>query len=65
MANYTKREENRADVARMIEAGITPARAAMPRCECGELAKLHVHTRRGDWLFREHHAERAEARFQE
>lgn len=42
MATQTRREQNRADIARMIEAGIKPPRFPMPRCECGELARFEV-----------------------
>jgi hypothetical protein len=42
MADYTKREQNRADVHHMIEAGIAPPRFPMPRCNCGELARFEV-----------------------
>ena len=42
MADYTKREQNRADIAHMIEAGIAPPRYPMPKCECGEPATFEV-----------------------
>ena len=64
MADYTKSEQNRADIARMIEAGIKPPRFPMPRCECGELAKVHVSTCMGDWLYCDAHREQAERQFE-
>jgi hypothetical protein len=60
MANYTNREENRADIARMIEAGIEPPRFPMPRCEiCGDPAAVCAYPFRGNYYFCDAH--RAEA----
>ncbi len=42
MANYTKREQNRADIAGMIEAGIAPPKPKPLLCHCGELARFEV-----------------------
>ena len=61
MANYTKREQNRADIAAMIEAGIAPPRYPMPRCECGELAAVHLSAHKGHWFFCEAHRAKADA----
>ncbi len=63
MADYTKREQSRADIHRMIEAGMPPRRA-MPKCECGAPAKLHVSTRKGHWFYCDRHAEQATRRFE-
>jgi hypothetical protein len=61
MANYTKREQNRADIAHMIEAGITPPRYPMPRCHCGALATIGAYTKRGVFHFCAEHAAKAHA----
>jgi hypothetical protein len=39
MANYTKREQNRADLILGLEAGLRPPRSPMPTCACGVPAK--------------------------
>ena len=43
MANYTKREQNRADVIRGVEAGLPPPKYPMPTCACGAPAKWASH----------------------
>jgi hypothetical protein len=39
MADYTKREQNRADLILGLEAGLRPPKFAMPTCVCGAPAK--------------------------
>jgi hypothetical protein len=41
MANYTKREERRAEMLRALEDGTPrPVRYPMPTCACGALVKV-------------------------
>jgi hypothetical protein len=61
MANYTKREQNRADIHRMIEAGIAPPKYPMPRCGCGARATIGAYTKRGTFHFCAEHAAKADA----
>ena len=42
MADYTKREQNRADIHRIAEAGLAPPKFPTPRCECGAPAAFEV-----------------------
>ena len=59
MADYTKREQSRADIHHMIEAGIGPPKFPMPRCECGEPATIAAYTKRGVFHFCAEHADEA------
>jgi hypothetical protein len=39
MANYTTREQNRAELILGLEAGLRPPKFPMPTCACGAPAK--------------------------
>ena len=63
MANYTKREQNRAEIAAMLEIGLKP-RPEPRLCHCGEVAIVGVYTRRGNFYFCEAHRAEADAVFE-
>jgi hypothetical protein len=43
MANYTKREESRAELILGLEAGRRAPKLPMPTCACGALARWASH----------------------
>ena len=65
MADYSKREQNRADIHRIAEEGIAPPKFPMPRCHCGELATIGAYTKRGAFHFCEAHRAEADAIFEQ
>lgn len=60
MANYTKREESRATMAELLDAGLRP-RIELPRCHCGALAAVCAYTQKGNFYFCAEHEHGAEA----
>jgi hypothetical protein len=55
MANYTKHEQNRADLILGLEAGLAPPKFPMPKCACGAPARWESnHYPRVEWFCNEH-----------
>jgi hypothetical protein len=64
MANYTKRDEGHAGIARMMDAGIAPLRFPPPPCEiCGAPAVVSAYTFTRAHHFCEAHREEANKMF--
>jgi hypothetical protein len=55
MANYTRREEGRAELILGVEAGLPPPKFPMPTCACGAPAKWASHLKSGNSYYCNEH----------